>query len=211
MEQTTESNPFADEPTNSSTSEDKPVVEETVVEESSEEIVGDNKEMVVGELSDKPKANNHKLTMASNFPDEEMVLEIKNAYNTKPFNNDVAVQRQDGKGSFYKKKLAIQFDMIVEGGQLIEYYPSVYYGTEDLQPTIPKACKDEDLENAFTPMTAKIRNKFLKAFASEYSANQSDADFVKALIGKKAKVQKKIFKGNNGNYVTLMILDFVTE
>lgn len=198
----TESNPFEEEQPEEST----PV--EEIANEDNEVI---SEALEVGELSDKPKANNHKLTVDSDFTDDELVLTIKNAYITVPFRNEIPTERQDGKGSFYKKKLAIQYDMMVEGGQLIEYYPSVYYGTEDLNPTIPKACKDENLESAFTPMTAKIRNKFLKAFADEYPVNQSDAEFVKSLIGKKAKVQKKVSKGNNGNYVTLMILDFVNK
>ena len=207
----TESNPFEEETITGAVVTETPVEESTLTEtpvDAPEIIEEDEKPFKVGELSDELVSEHVKLMPHMIFPTEGMTLTIEDATITKPFPSDALITSQDGKRKFYKKKLVLKFAEKVNDLKLLEYYPSVFYG-EDLNPSIPKACPDDKLEDSMTSKVAKIRNKFLKTYASEYAPNQSNAGFLKALVGKKVFVKKSTNVWQGRTITSLDIQRFV--
>ena len=165
-----------------------------------------------------------KIGLNEEFPKEGRILTIEKAYPQEIRVKDIPSKSTHG--LYYKKKFMVCFEesrtVTNEDGddevvKFREPVPSVFYGIKDgviAAPRIPKACAKEDLDGKYTSVAEKMRYQYHLAFP-DVDLKQSDAAYVKDLIGKKVLVKKIADKykkeGAFVKFALLTIVKFVTE
>jgi hypothetical protein len=185
---------------------DENIESDTSIQESGEEIESEG-------FSNRPKGlkEHDKIQIDEEFPEKGMILTIESVEAQPLRTTDKPEQSKFG--PYYKKKLILNFAEEYNDRKLREFIPSVFYNMSSgkARPSLPRPCSEEDLSDPFTSKLAKVRCLYMKAF--NVADDESDADFIQNLVGKRVLVEKSLGKwrdeGITKKYATLDIVKFV--
>ena len=146
-----------------------------------------------------------------------MVLTIKEVTLSPPLTKDFdgkSMWTDTGNGGYYKGKVNLFFEEQVDGKNVRQGIPSIFYGTDKkgkLQnngiPNVPKACPDKKLDDRMTSSLAKLRNLYCKHVDKDPS-EVSDMEFTRGLKGKKVRIEKETGEFKGRRYAVLRIKEF---
>lgn len=150
--------------------------------------------------------------------EDGMVLTIKDVSLSPPLTKDFegkSMWTDTGNGGYYKGKVNLFFEEQVDGKNIRQGIPSIFYGTDKRgklqnngRPNVPKACPDDKLGDRMTSTIAKLRNLYCKHVGKD-PKEVSDKEFIQGLKGKKVRVEKETgdFKGRR--FAVLRVTEFV--
>ncbi len=115
-------------------------------------------------------------------------------------------------GKYFKAKLIVEVEELVNGSRVRIFIPSIFYGVnedgsiKDI-PTIPVACNDDKLDDKFTSELSKVRNLYCKKIGQD-AKDVSSSAFVKGLVGKKFMPELQFGEHKKKAWIKMTIKDF---